>query len=106
FLHQLELPVEGLHDLNNRVAHQNDGSRFDNVGLASFQHGDNGSFQTGNFIFRKFDDKERFPEFLSRNSLNQQRAQQEQYDSQQIHGGGYPPGIGEERSREQRDHGD
>ena len=66
FLHKLELPVKGLHDLYYGVAYQNDGSGFDDICLAAFQHGNDGSFQAGNLIFRKLDDEKGFPVFSAK----------------------------------------
>src|SRR5699024_10096851 len=76
FLHQLELPVKGLHNLNNCVTHQNDGSCLHNVCLAPLQHCHAGTFQAWDLIFWKLNDKEGFSVLLSGNSLDEQSSQQ------------------------------
>ena len=47
---QLELPVEGLHDLDHRVAHKDDRSGLDDIRLAALQHGDACALQARDLI--------------------------------------------------------
>ena len=79
-LHDLELPVEGLHDLHDGVADQDDGGGLDDVGLGALHHGLEGELQARDLELRQLHDEEGLAVLIAGDGLDEQRAEEDQHE--------------------------
>ena len=96
-----EIPGEGLHQLNNEIANQNDGSRLHDVRPSALTHRKKCLPYIGNLIFRKLDDKEGFLSLVSRELIDQQGAQQNDGNTDEVHTNTHPTALTEESTGKQ-----
>ena len=99
-LGNFKTPGEGLHDLHNGVADQNDGKGFDDECPAPGAHIHDGALQRRNLILGQFHDEEGFAVLVAGNFIDQQRAQQNQGNAHKIHERADPGSIRKECARE------
>ena len=83
--HQLEAPVEGLHDLHNGVAQQDDGEGLDNEGPATGAHILHGALQGGQLVLRQLNDEIGLLGGVGGDLLHQQGPQQDDGNTREIH---------------------
>lgn len=86
-------PVEGLHNLNRRIAQKDDGGGLHNVSPATAAHGLEGTPERRDLVFGQLDDKEGLSVFVAGDLVDQQGAKENQNDTGQIHGGADPAGV-------------
>ena len=101
-----EAPIKGLHELNRHIAEQDDGRRLDDIGPAAAAHRFERAEEGGGLVFRKLDDKEGFSRLVARDLIDQQRTEEDQQDTGQVHHGADPARVVKEGSCKERDHGD
>ena len=105
FRHHVETPIKRLHYVYDKVTYKNNRTRFYYVRPTAGKHGFASTPKIGEFIFGQFDDKERFSVFITRKLIDEQRTQQNDSDTHEIHQGRNPPRITEEHACKQCDNG-
>src|SRR5690606_38556444 len=101
FFNDPETPCEGLHDVNDRVAHQDYGPRFDDEVLRPRQHGDGRSLYAREPVFRKFHYEKRFGRPFLCNAFDYEGTCDDDGDTGEVHERSDPAGFFEEDSRKQ-----
>src|SRR5699024_2091583 len=99
----LEIPAKGLHNLNSCVTQRDNSSSFYDVRPAAAAHCFESKPKGRCFVFRQFNDKHGFSVFVTCASVYQQCAQENKYDTGQIHGRAHPACIVKKGTCKQRD---